>query len=269
MNLDEDICYELTVSHEWVNSLSCCEPGIYGINYWEVYINNEDINIHEDKFIFRNAYFYFEVQMHSSNIHECLINTFTKKAYGEGKYKCSNNKIKIYAIIIDYDKSLFPSDSHPLLGGYFLDELRKLYQKKIIIPKSDHENFKIYIENVSQPYDNLEYIKKYLHNNARKLEVGNNGTIKFNDNELIPSLVKNGPHKGFCKGIWDEYLEINIPGIFIRERVLLVHRLVAEVWCENPNSDIYTRVHHISDDSKNNSQNLLFVTEEQHNCIHK
>jgi hypothetical protein len=271
MDLKEKICQKLIFSDVWINSLSYCEPGIYGIKYWEVSISDRNIDILGHKFTFKNAYFFFEVQLFSSNEHECSINTFAKEAFGEGIFDYINNKIEIYNIKIDYDRSLFPLDDPPLLGGYFLDELRELYQKRTAIKNIGQEVFNFYIESVNQQYESLE-IEKYLHENIRKLEVGNHGSIKYDGEPLKPSLVKERLEKNeyWAKWMeqWKDYLEIKIPDYFIPYPLLLVHRLVAEVWCENPDKDIYTRVHHIGN-NENIAENLLFVTEKQHALIHK
>jgi hypothetical protein len=134
--------------------------------------------------------------------------------------------------------------------------------------KKNIEIFKVYVKDVYLDYDNLIYLKKYLNKNAEKFEISNYGNIKFDGKSLKPSLVKDGKHKGFCKGMWDNYMEIIIPGIYIPYWIFLVHRLVAEGWCENPNKEIYTDVHHIGNGLRNNSENLMFVTQKQHGLIH-
>jgi hypothetical protein len=256
-------------SPEWENSLSYCVPGIYRINYWEVFMESNDMIINNNKFIFNNACFYFEVKMYSSSNNDSLVETFTRNASGEGEFIFSNGKCEIYDIKINYDYDLV---GIPFLGKYSLSELREMYRKKVEIPEIGIEVFNIYVKSVHQKYETLK-VEEYLHENIAKLKVSNHGHIKYDGKPLRSSIVGDRKrlqdHWENWMEQWKDYLEVKIPGIFIPYPLLLVHRLVAEVWCENPNKEIYTRVHHIGNNSKNNSENLMFVTEEQHGFIHK
>jgi hypothetical protein len=91
------------------------------------------------------------------------------------------------------------------------------------------------------------------------IEASNLGRIKFDDNilEQKPDTSKSDP---------EGYLWVEIPNV---SKYQLVYRLVAETWCERPDSNIYTTVHHISNNGMDNSiSNLLWVTPEQHAEIH-
>jgi hypothetical protein len=81
-------------------------------------------------------------------------------------------------------------------------------------------------------------------------------------------LVSNGPNKGVDGGKYDHYREILFPDLPIKRYIFKTYRLVAEVWCNNPDPKIYTIVHHIGNDSYDNKNNLLFVTQKQHSLIH-
>jgi len=267
--LQNEISQKLTFCNEWEESFSDCVPGAYGTNYWEVFIDPEDIEINGNIFIFSNAYFSFEVQMYSSN--DGLKMSFVKEASGSGKFIYSNNVCKVFCVEIKYDKDLMHI---PLRFGvkYSLEELRSLYKNNTAIPETKDEEYKIYIENVFYPYESMK-IKKYLNDDIKKLIVSNYGNIKYKDKIIEPSFVKerrtkNYPWKKYMDE-WENYLEIIIPGIRNSYPLLLVHRLVAEVWCDNPAPNKYSIVHHIGNDQENNSQNLLFVSKIEHDLIHE
>lgn len=49
----------------------------------------------------------------------------------------------------------------------------------------------------------------------------------------------------------------------------LVHRLVAEVFCDNPEPELKTVVHHINCNSLDNrAENLIWLTPQEHTQIH-
>jgi len=91
------------------------------------------------------------------------------------------------------------------------------------------------------------------------IEASNYGRIRHEGNILLQRPDENKtPHYG--------YLWVEIPN---KSKYQLVYRLVAEVWCERPDAEIYNTVHHISNNGTDNRpQNLLWVTEEQHAKIH-
>jgi hypothetical protein len=150
-------------------------------------------------------------------------------------------------------------------------QLKTTYQAQKAIPETGDEIYKVYVETVNKPYESFK-IKEYLHKDIVKLKVSNYGNIEYDGNILKPSLVKNRVQNN-CSwkkymNQWENYLEIIIPGIENVYPLLLVHRLVAEVWCEN-NIGIDAIVHHIGNDLENNSKNLIFVTKEEHKFIHE
>jgi hypothetical protein len=92
------------------------------------------------------------------------------------------------------------------------------------------------------------------------VEVSNLGRIRYNEEILLqlPDLTNNSPYG---------YLQVRFKERF-RKANFLVYRLVAETWCERPDSN-YNIVHHITNNGMDNrATNLLWVTKEQHNQIH-
>ena len=131
---------------------------------------------------------------------------------------------------------------------------------KILSSRTDsEEKQKIYY-----PYETDEY-RVYTTSNGREYEVFRNGRVfarpfSYTDNygkgrtrtferkECSPSLTPNG------------YWEVNLGGKF-GER-WAVHRLVAYLWCDNPNG--YDTVDHLDGNKNNNSaENLEWVTREE------
>ena len=131
---------------------------------------------------------------------------------------------------------------------------------KILSSRTDgEEKQKIYY-----PYETDEY-RVYTTSNGREYEVFRNGRVfarpfSYTDNygkgrtrtferkECSPSLTPNG------------YWEVNLGGKF-GER-WTVHRLVAYLWCDNPNG--YETVDHLDGNKNNNSaENLEWVTREE------
>jgi hypothetical protein len=151
-----------------------------------------------------------------------------------------------------------------ILDGYNIETLKALYKSGIPIKESGEEQYKNYMENSNQNYWNFKVLSNYRV--AKGLMISNYGNIKLNSTVLYSSPVKNGHHFGLGK--YDTYDEILIPEIYTPKHIFLPYRLVAEVWCNNPNIEIYTCVHHIGNDNYNNSKNLIFLTENQHDLIH-
>lgn len=112
------------------------------------------------------------------------------------------------------------------------------------------------------PYETQEY-KLYTCENGRQYEVYKNGRIfalpfsytdtkgrtrDFEKREVIPSKNKNG------------YFTLNLGGRNCEK--WLLHRLIAYVWIDNPNS--YTTVDHLDGNKANNSvENLEWVSLEE------
>jgi hypothetical protein len=108
---------------------------------------------------------------------------------------------------------------------------------------------------------NLELLPNEIFKQHPKwpVEVSNMGRIKFNNIilEQKPDYSEKYP---------EGYLWLEIPDVTKYQRV---YRLVAETWCERPDSQIYNTVHHISNNGTDNRvENLLWVTKEQHAEIH-
>jgi len=93
------------------------------------------------------------------------------------------------------------------------------------------------------------------------IEASNMGRIRCNGEILLqkpdPEKSKSDPYG---------YLWVEIPNV---SKYKLVYRLVAETWNERPNPEIYTTVHHISNNGMDNRpENLLWVSSDQHKEIH-
>jgi hypothetical protein len=92
------------------------------------------------------------------------------------------------------------------------------------------------------------------------VEASNMGRIRINGEICLqqPYWTKSDPYG---------YLWTNIPNIDDWERY--VYRLVAKTWCDRPDPNLYTTVHHISNNGMDNRPgNLLWVTPDQHAEIH-
>jgi hypothetical protein len=91
------------------------------------------------------------------------------------------------------------------------------------------------------------------------VEVSSLGRIMYNGTVLlqVPDETNSDPY-GYLK-------VVGIRGVMA---ATLVYRLVAETWCDRPDS-VYNTVHHISNNGMDNrASNLLWVTPEQHKIIH-
>lgn len=99
----------LQYREEWANSLADCNPGIYGVEDFEVDISNKDIfvNFQELTFNFKNANFTFTVKMGSSG-KDGVEEKFKKIASGKGTFTCKSNKIiSISDIELEFDMNLY------------------------------------------------------------------------------------------------------------------------------------------------------------------
>ena len=153
------------------------------------------------------------------------------------------------------------------LDGYDLPKLKELYKNKVSIAENTDELYRPYLEYANSEYQNYKIFSKHL-DSMKELLVSNYGNIKYNGLIIPSTLVKDGPNEGVDSGKTDHYREILFPGLPVKRYVFKTYRLVAEVWCHNPDPDTYTIVHHIGNDSNDNKSNLLFVTHRQHFSIH-
>ena len=119
-------------------------------------------------------------------------------------------------------------------------------------------------QKIYYPYETDEY-RVYTNSNGREYEVFKNGRVfakpfSYTDNygkgrtrtferkECNPSQTSNG------------YWELNLGGK--SKEKWMVHRLVAYLWCDNPNG--YATVDHLDGNKNNNSaENLEWVTREE------
>jgi len=153
------------------------------------------------------------------------------------------------------------------LDGYTLEKLQKLYKINEPIKETSEEQYKSYFEFANNKYKNFQILEKYK-NSIKELLVSNYGNIKYNGIIIPSTLVLHGPNKGVEGGKYNHYREILFPDLIIKRYIFKTYRLVAEVWCTNPEPNDYIIVHHIGNDSYDNKNNLLFVTNPQHLSIH-
>jgi hypothetical protein len=153
------------------------------------------------------------------------------------------------------------------LDGYDLDKLKELYKIYQPIRETDEEQYKPYFEFANREYQNRQILEKHK-NSIKELLVSNYGNIKYNGIIIPSTLVSKGPNKGVDGGKYDHYREILFPDLPIKRYIFKTYRLVAEVWRNNPDPQKYIIVHHIGNDSYDNKNNLLFVTEKQHTLLH-
>jgi hypothetical protein len=153
------------------------------------------------------------------------------------------------------------------LDGYDLQRLIELYTKYEPIKETTEEQYRSYFEYSNDKYENFRILGKHI-NSIKELLVSNYGNIKYNGIIIPSTLVSNGPNKGVYLGKIDHYREILFPDLPVKRYVFKTYRLVAEVWCNNPDPERYTIVHHIGNDSCDNKNNLLFLTNNQHLSIH-
>jgi hypothetical protein len=153
------------------------------------------------------------------------------------------------------------------LDGYDLKKLQELYKINEPIKEILEEQYKSYFKFANNNYTNYKILKKY-DNSIKELLISNYGSIKYNGMIIPSTLVSNGPNKGIKSGKYDHYREVLFPDLPIKRYIFKTYRLVAEVWCNNPEPKDYTTVHHIGNDTYDNKNNLLFVTNSQHLSIH-
>jgi hypothetical protein len=153
------------------------------------------------------------------------------------------------------------------LDGYDLGKLKELYKIYKPLNEITEEQYRSYFEYSKKIYYNFQLLEKYK-NLINELLVSNYGNIKFNGTIIQSTLVLNGPNKGIDGGKYDHYREILFHELPIKRYIFKTYRLVAEVWCNNPDPKKYTTVHHIGNDNFDNKNNLLFVTNKQHFLIH-
>lgn len=133
------------------------------------------------------------------------------------------------------------------------------------IEQNEKEEYKLYFEYANKNYNTYKILFQYF-NLLPEFVISNYGNIKINGCKIESTLVKNGPNKGYREGNNDNYKEILFPKINLGEPIF-TYRLVAEVWCNNPDIENYNVVHHIGHDDYDIKNNLLFVTWKQHGLI--
>jgi len=105
------IAEKLTYDNTWAETLcNDCDPGIYGVEDWEVIIDPQNIRVDFPKmeFSFKNAEFDFEVRIGGSREDDSMDESYHRLANGSGKFECSGGKITdVYALEIDCDLDLY------------------------------------------------------------------------------------------------------------------------------------------------------------------
>jgi hypothetical protein len=101
----EQIAEKLQYDQAWPMILdSDCDPGIYGVEDWDVGIdpNNIFVNFQKMEFTFKDVEFDFEVRIGASREDDSFDERHHKIASGNGKFKYANKKIsEIYDIMIN------------------------------------------------------------------------------------------------------------------------------------------------------------------------
>jgi len=104
------IAEKLIYDDTWADMLcSDCFPGIYGVQYWNVNIDPQNIwvNFPKMEFSFKNAEFEFEVRIGGSREDDSIDESHDRPADGFGKFECSGGKVtNVYALEIDCDLDL-------------------------------------------------------------------------------------------------------------------------------------------------------------------
>lgn len=111
MNIDiirEKLAIKIAENLEWTNALDETNPGHYGIHDWEVTLLHTDVfvNIPEKTFNFKNASFYFDLQLGASNEDDGVQMDYTKDATGNGKFSFNGSEIEIEELELEFDKDL-------------------------------------------------------------------------------------------------------------------------------------------------------------------
>jgi hypothetical protein len=152
----------------------------------------------------------------------------------------------------------------PFQTEYSLEELKKKLRTG---KENKFLNYNTRINKYN--FENINNLCRIFGQNINELTISNFGQIRYKNKLLEQSLVKDGRHKGFMGGIYDSYLEINFERFHLDNWIFLVHRLVAEYWCKNIDPCVFNIVHHLNNDGFDNRvDNLIWVTNEQHNLIH-
>lgn len=101
----EKLAIEIAHHALWLDQLNDTEPGNYGVEDWDVYLESKDIwvDIPSKTFNFKNAKFDFEVMLGASNPEDGMKHSHSTDATGKGKFIFSNNSndIKIEEIEIE------------------------------------------------------------------------------------------------------------------------------------------------------------------------
>ncbi|QEN06838.1 hypothetical protein EXM22_02080 [Oceanispirochaeta crateris] len=96
-----------------------------------------------------------------------------------------------------------------------------------------------------------EFFKEYKIDDSQKIFVSNHGKVQDENRKDI-------------EPIYDKICKL----LYVKNKIY-IHQLVASLFSINRNKTLCTQVHHIDNNGYNNSvENLLYVSAEQHACIH-
>jgi hypothetical protein len=170
-------------------------------------------------------------QIYSNNIN--IQEIYFEPVYWQNRYNLAKEEIK---------------NDEKIIAFSFKDEI----SRKINFKFEHEDNF------------NKDIHESYKDNQCDlKLKVSNyGGTIEFNDTNLKIYPSKKGRYIDIIPIVYGNMIEIN------KNKMIpyfsLVHRIVAETFCNNQHNDIYKYVHHINDNSCDIASNLIWVTPIQH-----
>jgi len=109
--IKQKLARQVADSTEWLDKLSDAEPGIYGLEDWDVEISEDDVyvNIPERTFFFNDVSFSFNVQLGSSNHEDGFSSDFQRTVAGQGTFEFSKDgtEIILKTLEIKVDLDLF------------------------------------------------------------------------------------------------------------------------------------------------------------------
>ena len=107
----EQINEEMSTNIElWSDVFDNTNPGNYGLNDWDVVINDDSlfVNIPERTFSFKNVNISADLILGGSNKNDSIIHKYNEIANGNGNFEfVNNNQVKIIKITIDVELDLF------------------------------------------------------------------------------------------------------------------------------------------------------------------
>ena len=216
---------------------------LYELQIGEVlhnHINNNgkfDFTLY-DIFPLQKNYFEFKIALFFDDV--ILIDNYSSKYKDKKKYK-------VRKACILYGNGCLSSDNAKIMLETF--ELLKWNTNL------HYEKLKQLVQWESEPikYNNQkEIFEKYIDQKTQNIFfISNLGRVK-NQNEDYINFILDDKRK-----------------VFYFEDKKYIHELVASIFTHNDNKNLCTQVHHIDNNNYNNTaSNLVYVSKEQHACIH-